>query len=203
MSVKRQPRGSITREAILDAGETVFAESGFDGARLEDIAGTIGLKRPSLLYHFPTKAELYDAVEERIFKRMHDAAEMRIAKSMDAKARLLAHLDGWLDFLVSRPTAARLILRLICDRHIRPQNPIEFSKLVLEDMDATLGRGVEAGEFRPISTGMFLNAVAGGILLYVCGSPQLIGAGGFAPDDPAKVAEYRDLLHRLAMTAIS
>jgi TetR/AcrR family transcriptional regulator len=50
---------------ILDAARAEFAQRGFAGARLQDIAERAGLTHPTLLYHFGTKERLYAAVIEQ------------------------------------------------------------------------------------------------------------------------------------------
>src|SRR5437899_906875 len=56
--------GQTSRERILAVARTEFAERGFAGARLQDIAGQAGLSHPTLLYHFDSKEALYRAVIE-------------------------------------------------------------------------------------------------------------------------------------------
>ncbi|WNM25427.1 TetR/AcrR family transcriptional regulator [Demequina capsici] len=58
-------RPGRTREMILAAAMEMFAESGFHGTSLRDIAGRSGLTHPGVLYHFPTKEALLMAVLER------------------------------------------------------------------------------------------------------------------------------------------
>lgn len=198
----RKERADATRDAILREAELVFAATGFRAARLEDIADAVGIRRPSLLHHFPTKQLLYDAVEQRIFDSMHLACEVRTAGVADPIARLLAHLDAWLDFFVSRPSAARIVQRLIADSAIRHDNPVEFSFVVLDDMDRTLAYGIAEGAFVPISTMNFINGVAAGILFFVCNSRQVGEQRRYEPSDPADRAVYRTLLHKLARTAV-
>jgi AcrR family transcriptional regulator len=60
-------RGGRTAEAILDAAEALFAERGFEGTALRDVAAGVGVRTPSLYNHFPSKESLYAAVLERGF----------------------------------------------------------------------------------------------------------------------------------------
>ena len=57
-----------TRELILQAAETEFANRGFARARLEDIAEPVGITRAAIIYHFGDKQALYAAVLEAAFK---------------------------------------------------------------------------------------------------------------------------------------
>jgi AcrR family transcriptional regulator len=54
-----------TRERILDVAEALFAERGFAGTSVRDIASAAGLTAASLYNHFEGKEALYDAVLER------------------------------------------------------------------------------------------------------------------------------------------
>lgn len=101
--VARQPRGDATRHAILTAAETVFADLGYAAARLEDVAQVVGIRRPSIVYYFPGKRQLYDEVEADIFAAMHTFVVERMAEASRPIDRLLAILDAWLDFFVQRP----------------------------------------------------------------------------------------------------
>ncbi len=58
-----------TRDRILDEALTLFADNGYDGTSVEEIADKVGIKAPSLYNHFKGKEDilnaLIDSAEER------------------------------------------------------------------------------------------------------------------------------------------
>lgn len=54
-----------TRDRILDAAEALFAQSGYDGVSMRDLAAAAGLQPASLYNHFASKQALYEAVLDR------------------------------------------------------------------------------------------------------------------------------------------
>lgn len=106
-----------TVDRLLDAADAAFARAGFEGARLEDIAGEAGIRRPSLLHHFPTKEELYAAVVQRAFSRLGAALRSSFTIGMGVPfAEQVDQLVGsYLAFLREQPTFAPLVLRELID----------------------------------------------------------------------------------------
>lgn len=75
-----------TKTAIIEAAGHLFAERGFDGTSLNRIADEVGIRRQSLLHHFPTKEMMYREVFERALAEWHTRVEDAISES---------HGDGW------------------------------------------------------------------------------------------------------------
>ena len=51
-----------TKEKILDAALTLFAENGYDGTSVEQIATVVGIKAPSLYKHYKGKEDILNAL---------------------------------------------------------------------------------------------------------------------------------------------
>lgn len=58
-------RGELTRSAILAAAAPLFAEHGYRGASLAQVAKAVGVTQPGLLHHFPSKEHLLLALLEQ------------------------------------------------------------------------------------------------------------------------------------------
>ncbi|MCE5336672.1 MAG: TetR/AcrR family transcriptional regulator [Desulfobacteraceae bacterium] len=62
----RSRDSETTRRAALDAAQRLFAEKGFAGASMREIASVSGISQPLIHYHFGSKEGLYSAVKERL-----------------------------------------------------------------------------------------------------------------------------------------
>jgi AcrR family transcriptional regulator len=108
---KVNPGAPSTPDRILDAAIPVFAGQGYDAAKLADIAAGADIRRPSLLYHFSTKAELYQAVIARVFADLGATLVRAQHTEGDFVTRLRAIYEAYGGFLSNHPTTSRLIVR--------------------------------------------------------------------------------------------
>jgi AcrR family transcriptional regulator len=64
--------GKERREQLLDVGRTLFAERGYDGTAVEEIASRAGVSKPVVYEHFGGKEGLYAVVVDREVQRLLD-----------------------------------------------------------------------------------------------------------------------------------
>jgi len=93
MSPKKNCKG-----AILDAAEDVVVKSGAAHITLDAVCAKAGVSKGGLLYHFPSKEALIDAMLKRVIEQIEDSKKREMAKLKDAphkeiKAHVLACLS--------------------------------------------------------------------------------------------------------------
>lgn len=103
------------REHILDAAELVFAENGYDAAKVQAVAAASGVSLATLYGVFETKWDLYRAVHERRTKMLHEYVRERGEAKGDALDRMLEGIFAYVEFHMVNPTYLRMHLR---DKHV-------------------------------------------------------------------------------------
>ncbi len=75
------PRGAgeHTRQELIRCAIEAFGQRGYDAASLDLIAEAAGVRKQSLLYHFPTKEALFDACVDELSGRVAEALEEALA----------------------------------------------------------------------------------------------------------------------------
>jgi TetR/AcrR family transcriptional regulator len=136
------------RSQILTEATRLFAAQGVGGTSLQEIADAVGIRKPSLLYHFASKDLLHASVLDALLSRWNETlpALLRAASRED---RFDAILDETFAFFVAEPDRARLLLREALDRPA--QMRALLGKYVAPWLSAVAGaliKGRDAGVFR-------------------------------------------------------
>jgi AcrR family transcriptional regulator len=83
-------KGRIRREDIITAAVAVYAEAGYHGSSLREIARRVGITHAGLLYYFPTKESLLAAVLERRDAEDTEREHLAVPPGREALAHLVA-----------------------------------------------------------------------------------------------------------------
>lgn len=113
-TVTRIPRAATLRkqEAILAEAERQFARFGFEGVSLDSIAAVLDMSRQNLLYHWPSKEELYRAVLDSVMNEWM-ACMTAITEASEPQAALNAYVEVKLRFSRDRATGNAVFTREI------------------------------------------------------------------------------------------
>ncbi len=98
-----------TRRLILDAAKVVFANKGYDGGTMDEIASEAGIKKALIFYYFPSKEDLFlgvwkegiDELENYLF------AEMEGELSFLRKIKRL--LRSYIEFVLHHKDIMKLV----------------------------------------------------------------------------------------------
>lgn len=97
-------------EAAIDSAERLFAERGFHGASMRDVARAARASIAGLYYYLPSKQAALYYVCDRIFERLEDVAA-GLQSIRDPRMRLEAFVCGHLRHLIHHPYAYRVLQR--------------------------------------------------------------------------------------------
>jgi AcrR family transcriptional regulator len=108
-------KGERTAQRLMDVAERLFAERGFGGTSLRDVANAAGIKEPGIYNHFANKEALYYAVLERGLRPLANAMDVLLAGEPSPKA--LAELPAVMtDMLAEHPSMPALFQQALMNR---------------------------------------------------------------------------------------
>ncbi|RYD61960.1 MAG: TetR/AcrR family transcriptional regulator, partial [Sphingomonadales bacterium] len=111
--VTRAEQRDRSMAAILDTAVRLFAERGFSGVSLDEIAAETGLRRSLILYYYRSKDELWRAAATRVSSAFNATfgEKMAAVRGAAGEARLHATLTASLDAFLEQPDLPRFMVR--------------------------------------------------------------------------------------------
>ena len=111
-AVRRRLPAAERRELILEAAIDAFADSGYHQTSLEEVARRAGVSKALIYEHFASKEELYrELLETYVRELLERVGSAAIPVAEGGEARLLAGLEGFLEFVDERRDAWRMLIR--------------------------------------------------------------------------------------------
>jgi AcrR family transcriptional regulator len=160
--------GQDTKTQILAAALQRFAAQGYGGTSLNDIADDVGIRRPSLLYHFPSKEALYRSVVLGAFDSwftLVDHADLDGQKGWPQVERVLRLA---FEYFESQPAFVRLARREALDG-----GPLLFQEMgselkpLFDRSVMFLEQEMDAGRLRRYDARQLVFTAYGAVLSYL------------------------------------
>jgi AcrR family transcriptional regulator len=144
------PEGN--RRDILEVATREFAEKGFSGARIAEIAGRTRTSKRMIYYYFGDKERLYIAVLEEAYRRIRSVEATLDLTHQPPEQALRALVGFTFDYQNAHPEFVRLVMNenILNGAYVARSKDIQrLNSAVIESIRALLARGERAGVFRP------------------------------------------------------
>jgi len=168
MARRTKEEAQATRSHILDTAERVFEQHGVSGTSLHEIAKAAGLTRGAIYWHFEDKADLFNAMMERVTLPLEETDAIGRFKARDIT--LAQVRTGFVDVLRKMTTDPQLRrvfdiathkveyvgeMNAVRERHVAMRNEC------LADVERALRRAARSGE---LATGLSARSASLGLL---------------------------------------
>ena len=193
---RRDPEA--TRAALLRAAEALFAESGFDGTSVEQIAEAAGVNKAMINYHFGGKGGLYRAILEETFSEIAARVAAVEVASLPAPRVLGDLVRAVAGVAIRRPDFPRMFLRELLTKGIDPKMAPHLVRIV-GVTHRTVSRGVAEGSLRRVDPMLVHFGLVGALVFYLATEParrSAVRAGRvpFRMPTPGELAAYLEEL---------
>ena len=155
------------RRAILDAATELFAERGFAGVSVQEIADAAQTHKTTVLYHYATKDALHEAVLDEALGRIAEVMREFLAGEF-RRERIAYLLDQIHAFFAEHLPLARLLERELLD----PTGSDAYLKRFIEPIYlpavASFRKAIAAGLIGDIDPALFVHDAHVQLIGYFC-----------------------------------
>jgi TetR/AcrR family transcriptional regulator len=161
-----------TDQRCLVAAEALFADRGFDGTGLRDVAAAVGITSAAVIHHFGTKERLYGMVLERLVKSL-EAYVIETGETITPETAIQM-FERFLDWSFDHQHFAQLLLRELMENRVRVSRArrLHLSSLVTGYVDYIV-RGQKRGIFRTFDAELFVFYTLGAITHFSAAAPTI------------------------------
>ncbi len=159
MTPKKHP---ATADKLIVAAESLFAEKGFYGTSIREVADCLSIAKSSLLHHFPHKEKLYGAVLKKLADKMTEEVRDIRHQYPDEKEQIFAFVRMLCNNSDKKPNRENIILRELLDN---PKRAGKVKKWFFVDYFKELTDIVKSGQsndmFKPVNPEIFILQLLG------------------------------------------
>lgn len=187
---KFRRRSEARPDEILDAALAVFAERGFDAARMDDIAARAGVSKGAIYLYFDSKEALLKGLIEREVAPVAALLSGMAERGADDPQATLALIIRTATQLTQQPAFAATPRVIIAVAARFPEIGLHYRQRVvdvgLSAIETLIAKGAEKGVFRDVDAAAAARMVLGPVMLKALYIHLL---GGEPDKDPSARAE--------------
>ena len=161
-----------TYQKILDGAIRMFAEHGYEGTIMDELAAQYGVNKASIYYHHKDKATLYEHALIALFTPIVDAVVKSVEAESDPVKKLEMHIETFAQRSAEHPDFARILMREMASGGINmPMRAREQMLRILFTLNQTLQSGESQGVFKPTNPLILHFMIIGTINLFIASIP--------------------------------
>jgi len=150
------------KKAIMQAAEKLFAENGFYGTEVEQIAKTAGMAKGTVYNYFTTKEEILISIIETGIDELEKIMEQGVNKSLGTLDKIKCGIELYINHLERNMPLFKIMLT----EHIQFKGEWEhryYSKIFsrINRLERVIAEGVENGELKQVDSYVAATALTG------------------------------------------
>ena len=150
----------------------MFAQHGYGGTIMDDLAKLSGANKASIYYHHKDKITLYENTLTALFTPIADAVVEAVEAESDAVKKLEIHIQTFARANATNPDFAAILMREMASGGANmPVQPRKQMQRILCLLNETLQLGESQGVFKPADTLIIHFMIVGTINLFVTSIP--------------------------------
>jgi AcrR family transcriptional regulator len=148
---------STTKERIKDAAAKLFAEHGYSGMTLKEIANEVGIKPPSVYAFFKGKDDVFLAIYRDAIEGHLLTVKSQFNGEKTARSQLYSIMKSAIDFQYREELKSKLLIRLMVSPpdFLREDISSRFDELEKEEYNilcTIFNHGIEGDEVKPLES---------------------------------------------------
>lgn len=161
-----------TAEKILTAARAVFAENGYSGTHVDEIAQRAGVNKATLYYQIGDKDTLYANVIHQVLGNIAAGIAESVARVDSPEEKLKVYINSLADAVDKNPEMPPIMMREVASggAHL-PIIVIEDMVAVISILLSILEQGKKKGVFIEVAPFLIHMMIMGTILFYTKGTP--------------------------------
>jgi AcrR family transcriptional regulator len=194
------------RQAILEAAEKLFCETGYEGTSTRQIAKESGANMAMINYYFGSKEGVFvEIMNERI---AGFASQLKIINEdkISALEKLHRVIEGYVNRILNNTAFHKMMHRELS----LTQRPAMYDKIKvamshnMQLIDRIITGGIEDGTFNNVDVRMVIATIMGTITNIVIAPQKVISCSSFDLNDPKdkKMIKERAIAHLQDLTTV-
>jgi len=168
----RETRKKETIRRILDAAAQAFAATGFEGARIDDIANRAGVNKAMIYYHIGDKKALYTRVLHAVFGDAAARLNANLEHAANPTEKIKAYIRSIFEIIEKHPHLPPVMMREMAAGGVNlPEVVAGELALIIDTVARLLSEGSACGEFRDVHPLVLHMMVVGGFSFFKTSGP--------------------------------